>query len=136
MRLVNLTESILPKIGLNMTKTDQPYLFEHDRNMTMMNVNLLNSTENDWIWPKIENIINITRMTKINDWIWLKIVKFFSHVQEIDNCRCQFLVKFKDFGLIHSVIFIRSYCFDQVNNPQTCVKILYFKFDIQPWGDP
>ena len=71
MRLVNLTESILPKIGLNMTKTDQPYLFEHDRNMTMMNVNLLNSTENDWIWPKIENILNITTTMNINGWICL-----------------------------------------------------------------
>ena len=53
MRLVNMTKSIWPKIGLNMTETDEPYLFENDRIVTMTNVNLLNLTEKDWIWPKI-----------------------------------------------------------------------------------
>ena len=57
LRLVNLTESIWLKIGLNMTETDKPYLFEHDRKVTPTNVNLLNSTENDWILQIIENII-------------------------------------------------------------------------------
>ena len=46
-RLVKLTESRLPKIGLNMTETDEPYLFEYDRKVTTTNVNLLNSTEKD-----------------------------------------------------------------------------------------
>ena len=30
-----------------MTETDEPYLFEHDRKVTTMNFNLLNSTENE-----------------------------------------------------------------------------------------
>ena len=38
-----------------MTKTDKPYLVEHDQMMTTTNVHLLNMTENDWIWPKIKN---------------------------------------------------------------------------------
>ena len=39
-----------------MTETDKPYLFEHDQKMTMTNINSLNSTENAWIWPKVEII--------------------------------------------------------------------------------
>ena len=35
-----------------MTKTDKPYLFEHDQKVTATNVNLLNSTENHRILPK------------------------------------------------------------------------------------
>ena len=51
-RLVNLTESIWPRRGLNMTETDKPYLLEHYRKKTTTNVNLLSLTESDWIWPK------------------------------------------------------------------------------------
>ena len=56
-RLVNLTESIWPKSGLNMTKTDKPYLLEHDQKMTTTNINLLSLTESDWIWPNEKKII-------------------------------------------------------------------------------
>ena len=45
LRLVNLTESIWPKRGLNMTETDKPYLLEHDWKMTTTNVNLLSLTK-------------------------------------------------------------------------------------------
>ena len=94
-RLVNLTESISLKIGLNMTETNKHYLFEHDGKVTTTNVDLLNATQNDWIWPKIENVINITSTTKMNDWIWPKIIHLFS---VIFNRSCsslwQFLLNF------------------------------------------
>ena len=73
MRLVNMTKSKWLKIGLNMTKTDEPYFFEHDRKVTMTNINLLNSTKNNRIWPKIENIIYITTRMNMNNWIRPKI---------------------------------------------------------------
>ena len=106
-RLVNLTESIRPKRGLNMTKTDKPYLLEHDRKMTTTNINLLSLTESltesDWIWSKEKNILNLTKTTKIHDWSWPNEKK----INISTTTKIHFSVKF-----------IRSYWIGQVNNPR------------------
>ena len=127
MRLVNLTESIWPKRGLNMTETDQPYLLEHDRKMTTTNVNLLSLTKIDWIWPNAKNIINFTTMMKIHYWSWPNgILKFWSYSHDHFSRWEIFLVKFiKSFFVVvsfwscsnFSVKFIRSNWISQVNNP-------------------
>ena len=95
-RLVNLTESIWPKIGLNMTKTDEPYLFEHDRKVTTANINLLNSTKNDWIWPKIENILFSVKFTCsfLTLWWFLLILLFSVIFNHSSSLLWQFLFKF------------------------------------------
>ena len=123
MRLVNMTKSKWLKIGLNMTKTDEPYFFEHDRKVTMTNINLLNSTKNDRIWPKIENIIYPFILVvvilffysflfgHIQPFMFVVVaifIKFLGHVQQVNIHCCHFSVMFKDFGHIHSVILIRS----------------------------
>ena len=98
LRLVNLTESIWPKRGLNMTDTDKPYLLEHDQKMTKTNVNLLSLTESDWIWQKEKNI-HLTTTTKITDWSWPN--NFFLIFPQ----RRKYMV-FSIFGHIHTIILV------------------------------
>ena len=49
--------------------------------------------------------------------VMANFIETFGQVLKVNVRRCQFLVTFTDFGLIHSVIFIRSYSFGQCNNP-------------------
>ena len=121
-----MTESIWPKRGLNMTKTEKPYLLEHDRKMTTTNVNLLSLTESYWLWQKEKNI-HLTTTTKITDWSWpnnffyifpqrrkYMVFSIFGHIHTIILVlgqvhqlyfrRCQFSVVFKFFGHIESVM--------------------------------
>ena len=103
-RLVNLTESIWLKIDLNMTETDKPFLFEHYRKVTTMNLN-------GWIWPKIKNILSPGQIPILV----LKRYILFSNFGHIHPLRLVVVVifiifsaMFTNFGHIHSVIFIRS----------------------------
>ena len=99
MRLVNLAKSTWPKIGLNMTKIDEPYLFEHDRKVTTSNLNR-------WIWPKIEkknwsySPVNVRRCDDIyfifNFWLY----------STVKVCRCGNIHYI--FGHVHK---FRSYSF-------------------------
>ena len=83
-----------------MTETNEPYLFEHDRKVTPTNVNLLNSTENDWILQKIENIIIFGHIQLFMFVIVAILIKFFCYIQQVNVRRCHFSVMFKDFGHI------------------------------------
>ena len=118
MRLVNLTESTWPKIGLNMTKIDEPYLFEHDRKVTTSNLNR-------WIWPKIEkknwsySPVNVRRCDDIyfifNFWLY----------STVKVCRCGNIHYI--FGHVHK---FRSYSFGHLYSvmlitlfKSTCVEV-------------
>ena len=67
-RIVNLTKSIWPKFGFNMTETDKPYLFEHDRKVTMTNV----------IFGHFQPFMFV---------VVAIFIKFFGHVQQINVFR-------------------------------------------------
>ena len=120
MRLVNLTKSIWPKRGLNMTETDKPYLLQHDRKMTTTNVNLLSLTKSNWIWPKEKKNLNLTTTKTIHG-----ILNFRSYSHNHFS-RCEnFLVKFiKSIFVIvsfrscsnFSVKFIRSNSFGHIES--------------------
>ena len=77
--LVNLTESIWSKIGLNMTETDETYLFEHEQKVTTTNFNLLNLTENNRIWPKIGHVQRFQSYSFSHiDSVMLTTLKYFA----------------------------------------------------------
>ena len=142
-----MTKSIWPKWGLNMTKTDKPYWLEHDRKMTMTNLNSLILTESNWIWPNTKIKIKIrqrqkymievdrklkyyhndenTRLKLTKNWKYC-IQNFWSYSHDHFHCCGNFSVKFKKSILVvvsfqsssnFSVKFNRSYCIRQINNP-------------------
>ena len=100
MRLAHLTKSIWPKISWNLTKKISHWwtlTLEHDQNFSPKNINLRTWPKYGWIWPKIENKINIATTTNIYVWIWLKWY-IFGHVQKLKLVVVNFSVMFTDFG--------------------------------------